>query len=88
MQLRESLIKKGLRQMKSEIRMYSLLENHVLIGALIIHVNDVLYVGNQKFIILAESAIKQFRVVGTEISTKEKASFSLDWRFSGLGIII
>ena len=58
-------------QMKSDICMYSMLGNHVLIGALIIHVDDVLYAGDKKFIELVESAIKQFRVGGTEILTKE-----------------
>ena len=62
--LRKSLFRKGLRQMKSDICTYSMLGNHELIGELIIHVGDILYAGDKKFIVLAESAIKQFRVLG------------------------
>ena len=62
MKLRKSLIDKGLRQLKSDICMYSMIESDELVGALIIHVDDILYCGNKKFVELVEPAIKQFRV--------------------------
>ena len=82
MKLRKSLLSKGLRQMKSDICMYSMIESDELIGALIIHVDDILYVGNSRFINLVESAIKQFRVGETEILTQEKELLLPDWRFN------
>ena len=61
MKLRKALIRCGLRRLKSDIFMYSRLEKGELAGALVIHVGDILYVGNPPFIATVESEIKQFR---------------------------
>ena len=65
-------MQKGAHRMKSDICMYPTTDPNELIGASIIHVDDILYVGTNKFVSLVESAITQFRVGGTEISKKEK----------------
>ena len=48
--------------MKSDICTYSTIDPNESIGALIIRVGEILYVGNSKFISSVESATDQFRV--------------------------
>ena len=79
MKLRTALIQVGLRQMTSDIRMYSQMQNGELIGALIPHVGDLLYAGTIEFIATVEKTAKQFRVGDIQILTKEKPTI-----FSGV----
>ena len=58
--------------MQTDICMYSRLGNGELGGALIIRVDDILYVGKKEFLGRVESAIKQFRIGGIEILSLEK----------------
>ena len=79
--LRKAFIQVGLRQMKSDICMYSRVEAGEFQGAMLIHVGDILYTGTREFITVVESAIKQFRIGGIGKLTQEKGSI-----FTGLEI--
>ena len=47
--------------MMSDIFTYSIIEAGILIGVLIVHVDDLLFTGTSRFITIVESTAKQFR---------------------------
>ena len=67
------LIQSGLRQLKSDICMYSKLDSSKRIcGFLIVHVDDLLYTGTTEFLALVKKVVAQFRVGETQILTEEE----------------
>ena len=73
MQLSKCLIRTGIRQVKSDICMYSILDSHGNIcGFVIVHVGDLLYAATFEFLHLVKNTISQFRVGDLDVSTQAK----------------
>ena len=80
--LSKVLIQSGLRQLKSDICMYSKIDSLGRIcGFLIAHVDDLLYTGATEFLSLIKRIVSQFRVGETQVLTENESL-----TFTGLDI--